>query len=78
MEDNIFLFIPNLIGYSRIVLALVSFYYMPYDPVKATVFYLLSGLLDAFDTRLQCRHGKYIMLAIVLGKSNEYCTEIMS
>ena len=22
---------------------------MPYDPVKATMFYLLSGLLDAFD-----------------------------
>jgi len=36
-------------GYSRVVLALVSFHYMPYDPVKATVFYLLSGLLDAFD-----------------------------
>ena len=36
-------------GYGRVVLALVSFYYMPYDPVKATVFYLFSGLLDAFD-----------------------------
>lgn len=36
-------------GYGRVVLALISFYYMPFDPVKAVLFYLLSGLLDAFD-----------------------------
>lgn len=49
MAENIFLFVPNLIGYGRIVLALVSFYYMRTDYVTATWCYLLSGFLDAVD-----------------------------
>lgn len=48
-EENIFLFVPNLIGYARIVLALVSFYLMPCCPGPAVFFYLLSSFLDAFD-----------------------------
>ncbi|XP_016124366.1 CDP-diacylglycerol--inositol 3-phosphatidyltransferase-like [Sinocyclocheilus grahami] len=48
-EENIFLFVPNLIGYARIVLALVSFYLMPCCPGPAVFCYLLSALLDAFD-----------------------------
>ncbi|XP_054712074.1 CDP-diacylglycerol--inositol 3-phosphatidyltransferase-like [Uloborus diversus] len=49
MAENIFLFVPNLIGYVRIILAIISFYFMPFDHIKATICYLLSGLLDAFD-----------------------------
>lgn len=49
MAENIFLFVPNLIGYARIVLAIVSFHYMPTSPHIAVFCYLLSGLLDAFD-----------------------------
>lgn len=49
MAENIFLFVPNLIGYARIVLAIVSFYFMPSSPNVAVFCYLLSGLLDAFD-----------------------------
>jgi phosphatidylglycerophosphate synthase len=37
------------LGYSRIILAFVSFYYMADSPVIFTVCYLLSALLDAFD-----------------------------
>lgn len=48
-NENIFLFVPNVIGYARIVLAIVSFYYMPFDATIAVTTYLLSGLLDAFD-----------------------------
>uniref|UniRef100_A0A3B3TGD4 CDP-diacylglycerol--inositol 3-phosphatidyltransferase n=1 Tax=Paramormyrops kingsleyae TaxID=1676925 RepID=A0A3B3TGD4_9TELE len=48
-EENIFLFVPNLIGYARIALALLAFYLMPSYPVPAMFFYLLSALLDAFD-----------------------------
>lgn len=48
-EENIFLFVPNLIGYARIVFALIAFYFMPCCPLTASSFYLLSGLLDAFD-----------------------------
>nr|CAB3229333.1 CDP-diacylglycerol--inositol 3-phosphatidyltransferase [Phallusia mammillata] len=46
---NILLFVPNLIGYVRIILAIASFYYMPFDYVMASSCYLLSGFLDAFD-----------------------------
>ena len=38
-----------MIGYARIVFAFVSFYFMPHDPINASIFYLLSGFLDAFD-----------------------------
>ncbi|KAJ8284278.1 hypothetical protein COCON_G00031280 [Conger conger] len=48
-EENIFLFVPNLIGYARIVLALLAFYFMPCCPVLAVLCYLVSALLDAFD-----------------------------
>ena len=41
MAENIFLFVPNLIGYARIILAIFSFYYMPFDHVKATIFYVI-------------------------------------
>lgn len=37
------------VGYTRIVLALVSFYYMPTDHVIATWAYIISSLLDAVD-----------------------------
>ena len=36
-------------GYARIVLAILSFYFMPTDYIMAASMYLLSGLLDAFD-----------------------------
>ncbi|KAK3748162.1 hypothetical protein QZH41_017988, partial [Actinostola sp. cb2023] len=38
--------------YGRIILAFISFYYMPFDPIKAVVTYLISGpVLDEFDGR---------------------------
>lgn len=36
-------------GYARVVLALISFYFMPTHLWLAGSTYLLSGLLDAFD-----------------------------
>ena len=38
-----------LVGYARIVLAILSFYFMPTDYIVATIMYLLSILLDEFD-----------------------------
>ncbi|XP_068605536.1 CDP-diacylglycerol--inositol 3-phosphatidyltransferase [Brachionichthys hirsutus] len=48
-RENIFLFVPNLIGYARILLGLLSFYLMPSCPWPAVSCYLLSAFLDAFD-----------------------------
>ncbi|XP_037078244.1 CDP-diacylglycerol--inositol 3-phosphatidyltransferase-like [Pollicipes pollicipes] len=47
--DNVFLFVPNLIGYGRVLLALLSLYLMAERHVAAGVCYVISGLLDALD-----------------------------
>ena len=39
----------KIVGYLRIILALVSFYYMRTDPWLTSAAYLLSQLLDAVD-----------------------------
>ncbi|KAL5109441.1 hypothetical protein TcWFU_009352 [Taenia crassiceps] len=49
MAGSVFLFVPNLIGYARILLLLYACWYMSTDPVRAVVSYLLSALLDALD-----------------------------
>lgn len=64
-SENIFLFYPNLIGvlcsrlsglsyliipgYSRIILAIASLYYMPLHPRTCSLLYSISCLLDALD-----------------------------
>ncbi|KAJ5819245.1 hypothetical protein N7474_004836 [Penicillium riverlandense] len=48
-RENVFLFAPNLIGYSRIVLAIASLYYMPLHPRTCSLLYSVSCLLDALD-----------------------------
>ncbi|KAM9593315.1 CDP-diacylglycerol--inositol 3-phosphatidyltransferase [Morphnus guianensis] len=47
--DNVFLFVPNLIGYPGWRWAAVSFYLMPRSPGPAAACYGLSALLDAID-----------------------------
>ncbi|KAF7286653.1 phosphatidylinositol synthase [Rhynchophorus ferrugineus] len=47
--ENIFVFVPNLIGYCRIIMAIISFYFMPTNYTIAIVCYVISALLDAFD-----------------------------
>lgn len=52
MAENVFLFIPNIVDYLRVITAFVSFYYLPTDPWSASFWYLLSGFLDAIDGHL--------------------------
>lgn len=40
---------PNLIGYSRVILAAISLFFMPIHPKFCTVLYTISCLLDAVD-----------------------------
>ncbi|KRZ79781.1 CDP-diacylglycerol--inositol 3-phosphatidyltransferase [Trichinella papuae] len=49
MENNIFFFVPNIIGYIRILLIGLSCFYMSSDCVRAALYYLVSCLLDAVD-----------------------------
>ena len=53
--ENVFLFVPNLIGYGRILLALLSFWFMPTNYVAAAWCYIISGeLMAEFSTLVQC------------------------
>ncbi|XP_072423574.1 CDP-diacylglycerol--inositol 3-phosphatidyltransferase isoform X1 [Chiloscyllium punctatum] len=66
---SVFLFVPNLIGYSRIILALIAFYFMPSDPALATCLYLLSSFLDSLDghaARLLNQCSKFGMMLDML------------
>ncbi|XP_003402784.1 CDP-diacylglycerol--inositol 3-phosphatidyltransferase [Bombus terrestris] len=48
-SENIFLFVPNIIGYGRVILAIISFYFMRINYVIASWCYIISALLDAVD-----------------------------
>lgn len=43
------MFLLNLIGYARIILAVISVFFMPTNYKVACSCYLISALLDAFD-----------------------------
>ncbi|XP_020607792.1 CDP-diacylglycerol--inositol 3-phosphatidyltransferase-like [Orbicella faveolata] len=73
MKENVFLFIPNLIGYARIVLAVLSFYFMPTDYIMAAIMYLLSGLLDAFDGHAARYFGQSTMFGAMLDMLTDRC-----
>lgn len=47
--QDVFRFIPNLIGYVRVFTAIISFLTMKNHPVWTLVIYGISGFLDAFD-----------------------------
>ncbi|KAJ3186544.1 CDP-diacylglycerol-inositol 3-phosphatidyltransferase [Gaertneriomyces sp. JEL0708] len=46
---NVFLFVPNLIGYARVILMFAALHYLTYDARIAMSFYTISCLLDALD-----------------------------
>ncbi|KAM8794736.1 CDP-diacylglycerol--inositol 3-phosphatidyltransferase [Eudromia elegans] len=48
-EENVFLFVPNVIGYLRLLLLAAAFALMAAHPGPAAAAYGLAGLLDALD-----------------------------
>ncbi|KAF2143424.1 uncharacterized protein K452DRAFT_307553 [Aplosporella prunicola CBS 121167] len=73
-EENIFMFIPNQIGYARVVLAVASLYYMPLHPRTCSLLYSVSCLLDALDG-LAARHFQQsTKFGAVLDMVTDRCT----
>lgn len=60
-HNVVFLFIPNIIGYTRVVLAAASLYFMRWHPKYCTWLYIVSCLLDAFDGMAARRFGQSII-----------------
>ncbi|KAF2247109.1 hypothetical protein BU26DRAFT_341926 [Trematosphaeria pertusa] len=73
-EENIFLFYPNLIGYSRVVLAVASLYYMPLHPRTCSILYSISCLLDALDGLAARRFEQSTKFGAVLDMVTDRCT----
>lgn len=71
--ENVFLFVPNLIGYSRIGLAILSFWFMPTNYVMAAWCYILSGLLDAVDGHAARMLGQSSKFGAMLDMLTDRC-----
>lgn len=74
MINAVYLFVPNLIGYARIVLMFISFYFMPTNPWPATISYLLSEFLDAFDGHAARALNQCTMFGAVLDMVTDRCS----
>ncbi|KAI4213883.1 MAG: hypothetical protein LQ351_003578 [Letrouitia transgressa] len=73
-QENIFLFYPNIIGYSRIILAIASLYYMPLHPRTCSLLYSISCLLDALDGVAARHFRQSTRFGAVLDMVTDRCT----
>ena len=65
---------PRLIGYSRIVLAIASLYYMPLHPRTCSLLYSVSCLLDALDGVAARYFQQSTQFGAVLDMVTDRCT----
>ncbi|KAE8144581.1 phosphatidylinositol synthase [Aspergillus avenaceus] len=73
-DENVFLFVPNLIGYTRVVFAVASLYYMPLHPRTCSILYSISCLLDALDGASARYLGQSTRFGAVLDMITDRCT----
>ncbi|KAF7305115.1 CDP-diacylglycerol--inositol 3-phosphatidyltransferase [Mycena kentingensis (nom. inval.)] len=73
-SENVFLFIPNIIGYVRIILAGVSLHFMSYHPIYCTIAYGVSCLLDALDGYAARAYDQSSKFGAVLDMVTDRCT----
>lgn len=74
LKENVFLFAPNLIGYSRIVLTVASLYYMPLHPRTCSLLYSVSCLLDALDGYAARYFNQSTTFGAILDMVTDRCT----
>lgn len=72
--QDIFLFVPNQIGFLRIVLALLSFYFMAHNAVMAVTAYIGSQLLDAVDGFAARYFNQCSKFGAILDQVTDRCT----
>lgn len=74
LEENVFLFVPNLIGYFRVILAVASLYYMKQHPITCFILYSFSCLLDALDGYFARALNQATKFGAVLDMVTDRCT----
>ncbi|KAK6540034.1 CDP-diacylglycerol-inositol 3-phosphatidyltransferase [Orbilia ellipsospora] len=72
--SNVYLFIPNIIGYARIILASISLIYMPIHPLTCTILYGVSCILDALDGYAARKFSQSTKFGAVLDMVTDRCT----
>ncbi|KAL7416129.1 CDP-alcohol phosphatidyltransferase-domain-containing protein [Mrakia frigida] len=72
-QENVFLFVPNLIGYARIILAGISLVVMPYHPKVCTALYFTSSILDVADGKAARALGQTSKFGAVLDMVTDRC-----
>lgn len=70
---DVLLFIPNLIGYVRILTAVLSFMTMKNHPVWTLILYGISGFLDAFDGYAARKFNQGTSFGAVLDMVTDRC-----
>ncbi|KAG9725810.1 hypothetical protein KCU59_g15025, partial [Aureobasidium melanogenum] len=73
-KENIFMFVPNLIGYARVFLAIGSLNYMPLHPRTCALLYSISCLLDALDGYAARSFNQSTKFGAVLDMVTDRCT----
>src|SRR5271170_7791676 len=69
-----FTYLTTEIGYSRIVLAVLSLYYMPLHPRTCSLLYSISCLLDALDGFAARKFEQSTKFGAVLDMVTDRCT----
>lgn len=72
-NENVFLFVPNLIGYTRVILGAAALTYMPTHPKFCTVAYCISALLDAVDGQAARALGQTSKFGAILDMVTDRC-----
>eukprot|EP00054_Salpingoeca_dolichothecata_P032685 m.266410 g.266410 ORF g.266410 m.266410 type:complete len:221 (-) comp30726_c0_seq1:151-813(-) len=73
---SVFLWVPNLIGYTRIILCLASLPLMSTSPYTSMFLYWLSAFLDAFDGYAARKLNQCSQFGSVLDMVSDRCTTL--
>lgn len=73
-SKDVLLYIPNLIGYSRVVTMVLSLFFMPKYPSLTTLIYGISCLLDALDGTMARKYDQCSMFGAVLDMVSDRST----
>ncbi|GMM57563.1 CDP-diacylglycerol--inositol 3-phosphatidyltransferase [Maudiozyma humilis] len=72
--EDVLWYIPNKIGYARVVTAVISFFTMPSCPVTTGLVYSISCLLDALDGTMARKYNQVSRLGAVLDMVTDRAT----
>ena len=75
--DNVFWFVPNVIGYVRVILLILSLLVLDYGPWPTVILYGLSELLDALDGQAAryYKQGEWVNIATQFGAVLDMVTD---